>query len=80
MPREVRPVEVRVAENDEKIVFCNAKIYYYQQRIRQLEEKKDILLHPENKKPTIAQVIKKAKDSGMSLEEIARKLKLNLSL
>ena len=77
MARITRPVEERVAEIDEKIDFCNAKIFYYQNKIKELNSKRNYLLHPETRL-TITQIVKRAKESGLTTEEIAAKLGIKL--
>ncbi|OUN23559.1 hypothetical protein B5G34_00135 [Flavonifractor sp. An82] len=67
MARQVRSVEERVAALDEKINKKKAEIAI-------LEEKKHRLLHPVSAKSIIDQ----AKQAGMSLEDIAEKLGVEL--
>ena len=77
MARETRPVEERIAEIDERIDFCNSKIFYYQTQIEKLNEKRKHILHPETRL-TITQIAKRAKASGLTAEEIASKLGIKL--
>jgi hypothetical protein len=69
MARETRSKEVRIAELDTKI----AK---YKELIVGLEAKKEAILNPplRAKRLTAKTVIDAAKESGMSPEEIAKKL------
>lgn len=67
MARQIRSVEERVAALDEKINKKKAEIAV-------LEEKKRRLLHPVSAKSIIDQ----AKQAGMSLEDIAEKLGVEL--
>lgn len=67
MARQVRSVEERVAAIEEKIAKKKAEIAV-------LEEKKNRLLHPVSAKS----IINQAKQAGMSLEDIAKKLGVEL--
>lgn len=67
MARQVRSVEERVAAIEEKIAKKKAEIAV-------LEEKKNRLLHPVSAKSIIDQ----AKQAGTSLEDIAKKLGVEL--
>lgn len=63
MSRVIRSVEERVADIDKKIAKR-------QEEIAKLEEQKYRLLHPVNMKIVMA----KAKEAGLTAEEIAEKL------
>lgn len=67
MARQVRSVEERVAALDEKISKKKAEI-------EALEQKKHRLLHPVSAKA----IIEQAKQAGMSLEDIANKLGVDI--
>lgn len=67
MARNIRSVEERVAELDQKIEKKKAEL-------AALEEKKQKLLHP----TSIRSVMTAAKEAGMTPEEIAKKLGLTL--
>ena len=65
-----RSAEARVAEIDEKIAA-------HKDAIKKLEQRKNEILNPKprlSKSQKVKIVIDKAKDSGMSVEEIAEKL------
>lgn len=65
-----RSAEARVAEIDEKISA-------HKDAIKKLEQRKNEILNPKprlSKAKKVKIVIDKAKDSGMSVEEIAEKL------
>lgn len=67
MARQIRSVEERVAVIEEKIAKKKAEIAV-------LEEKKNRLLHP----VTAKSIIDQAKQAGMSLEDIAKKLGVDM--
>lgn len=67
MARIIRPLEERVAELDRKIEQKKAEL-------AALEAKKQKLLHPK----TMRSVMNAAKEAGMTPDEIAEKLGLNL--
>lgn len=67
MARTVRSIEERVAIIDEKIAKKK-------EELSKLEAQKKRLLHP----VTMKTVITKAKDAGMSPEEVAEKLGIEL--
>lgn len=58
----------------ERVALIDAKIAKKTQEIKELEAKKQQLLHP----ITMKAVISKAKEAGMSAEEIAEKLGIEL--
>ena len=65
-----RSAEARVAEIDEKIAA-------HKDAIKKLEQRKNEILNPKprlSKAQKVKVLIDKAKDSGMSVEEIAEKL------
>lgn len=65
-----RSAEARVAEIDEKIAA-------HKDAIKKLEQRKNEILNPKprlSKAQKVKLVIDKAKDSGMSVDEIAEKL------
>ena len=65
-----RSAEARVAEIDEKIAA-------HKDAIKKLEQRKNEILNPKprlSKAQKVKIVIDKAKDSGMSVDEIAEKL------
>lgn len=59
---------------DERIAAIDEKIAKKQAEIESLEKRKERLLHPINMKTVMA----KAKESGMTPEEIAEKLGLEI--
>ena len=59
---------------EERVAILDAKIAKKQEEINNLEAQKQKLLHPINMKTVMA----KAKESGMTPEEIAEKLGLEL--
>lgn len=67
MARIIRPLEERVAELDRKIEQKKAEL-------AALEAKKQKLLHPK----TMRSVMNAAKEAGMTPDEIAEKLGLDL--
>ncbi len=67
MPRIRKPVE-------EKIALLDQKIAKKQEELDALEAQKQKLLHPVNMKTVMA----KAKEAGLSAEEIAKKLGLEM--
>ena len=72
--RKTRSQEERVAEIDKKIA-------YHAQCIETLKKKKNEVLNPTKKirvKKSISSIIAKAKESGMTNEQIAEKLGIAL--
>lgn len=67
MARIIRPLEERIAELDRKIEQKKAEL-------AALEAKKQKLLHPK----TMRSVMNAAKEAGMTPDEIAEKLGLDL--
>lgn len=67
MARIIRPLEERIAELDRKIEKKKAEL-------AALEAKKQKLLHPNS----MRSVMNAAKEAGMTPDEIAEKLGLNL--
>lgn len=59
---------------EERVAIIDAKIAKKQEEINALEAQKQKLLHPVNMKTVMA----KAKESGMTPEEIAEKLGLEI--
>ncbi len=59
---------------EERVAILDAKIAKKQEEINNLEAQKQRLLHPINMKTVMA----KAKESGMTPEEIAEKLGLEI--
>ncbi len=59
---------------EERVAILDAKIAKKQEEINNLEAQKQKLLHPINMKTVMA----KAKESGMTPEEIAEKLGLEI--
>lgn len=80
MARVSRTKEERIADIDSKIEFCNKKISSYTIKVKQLEDKKKEIENPtpKHRKNTMGNLIKKAKDSGISIEEMASKLGIEL--
>ena len=67
-----RPAEERIAEIDKKIAG-------HKDAIQKLEAKKNAILNPRASKAAgLKALISKAKDAGMSNEEIAQKLGISL--
>lgn len=72
--RKIRSKEERIAEIDKKIEG-------HKQNIAALEKKKDAILNPKTrarKLTSVTSIVKKAKESGMSSDEIAAKLGIEL--
>lgn len=79
MPRvSTRSKEERIAEIDEKIQFYKDKIESYTTKIKVLEEKKANIDNPSGQRKAMTDLIKAAKSKGMSVDEIAEKLGLEL--
>ena len=76
MARYTRPKEVRIAEIDERIKKYQERIAHSQQKIQELQEKRENILNPKPRKAraSMAQIVKQAKENGMTVEEIAKKL------
>ncbi len=69
-----RPPEERLAEIDKKIAF-------HQNSIKNLEAKKQTILHPKRRKSkaaTMKALILKAKETGLTNKEIAERLGISL--
>lgn len=76
-----RPAEERVAEIDSKIATCKATIAKQEERIAALEQKKQAILNPVpriSKAGQLKELLNKAKESGMTNEEIAEKLGIKM--
>lgn len=76
-----RPAEERVAEIDSKIAACKATIAKQEERIAALEQKKQAILNPVpriSKAGQLKELLNKAKESGMTNEEIAEKLGIKM--
>lgn len=80
MARTVRSKEDRIAEIDAKIEMLQKRIESDKSKIAILNEKKEQIKNPKPRKgrPGMAAVIKKAKESGLTIEEIAEKLGVTL--
>lgn len=86
MADEVKTEEVKrktrtVKPKDEKIAALDAKIKYHQDCIKTLEAKKKEILEPKKRQRKITStngLIKKAAEKGMTLEEMAKKLGIEL--
>ena len=76
MARYTRPKEVRIAEIDERIKKYQERIVHSEQKIQELQEKRENILNPKPRKAraSMAQIVKQAKENGMTVEEIAKKL------
>ena len=61
-------------KRDERIALIDEKIEKKHQEILELEAKKQKLLHP----ITVRSIIERAKEAGLSPEEIAEKLGINV--
>jgi hypothetical protein len=80
MPRvSTRSKEERIAEIDNKIQFCKDKIEHYTTKIKVLEEKKANIDNPSGQRKVMSNLIKAAKSKGMTAEDIAEKLGLELA-
>lgn len=75
-----RTTDERLAEVDSKIVFCKNKIDHYQSKLKQLEEKRENILNPKprKRKASFNSIAKLAKEQGMTLDEFATKLGIDL--
>lgn len=60
-------LEERIAEIDKKMV-------YHKNRIEKLEQKKESAIKAVNSKSSLKVIIEKARESGLSNEEIAQRL------
>lgn len=72
-----RSAEERAADIDTKIAACKAAITKQEEKIAALEVKKQAILNPVprvSKAGQMKAIIKGAKESGMSNEEIAERL------
>ncbi|HIS68774.1 MAG TPA: hypothetical protein IAA58_05340 [Candidatus Gallacutalibacter stercoravium] len=71
--RKYRTAEERIAEIEKKID-------YHQNAIAKLEKKKEFILAPKKRRGRVglASVIKAAKENGMSVQEVAEKLGIEL--
>lgn len=69
-----KTVEDRIALIDQKIKKKQAEITKKQEEIAELESQKNKLLHPVNMRT----VMSKAKEAGLTPEEIAEKLGLDI--
>lgn len=65
---------------EERIAEINAKIERHQKEIRNLEAKKEKILNPAPRTSRVGvnKLIKMAKEQGLSTEEIAKKLNIEL--
>ena len=65
---------------EELIAEVDKKVSYYKERISKLEEKKERLLNPPVRKKTLTskKIIDAAKANGLSIEEIAAKLNVDI--
>ena len=76
-----RSADERVAEIDAKIAACKATIKKQEEKISELEQKKQAILNPVpriSKAGQLKALINKAKESGMTTEEIAEKLGITI--
>lgn len=75
-----KPAEERIAEIDKKIDACKKRIESNQKKINELNTKKNNILNPQprKRKITASVIISKAKEAGMTEEEIAAKLGIEL--
>lgn len=80
MAKVSRTKEERIADIDSKIEFCQKKISAYTIKVKQLEDKKKEIENPTQKhrKNTMGNLVKKAKESGLSVEDMAVKLGIEL--
>jgi septal ring factor EnvC (AmiA/AmiB activator) len=80
MPRvSTRSKEERIAEIDNKIQFYKDKIEQCTTKIKVLEEKKANIDNPSGQRKVMSNLIKAAKSKGMTAEDIAEKLGLELA-
>ena len=73
--------ERKIRSKDERIAEIDSKIAYHKQCIQVLEQKKDGILNPKTrtrKVKSVNRVIAMAKESGLTVEEIAKKLGITL--
>lgn len=82
MANRKRTTEERIAEVDERIAFCNKKINEYEEKIKMLQQKREDILNPKPRKRkrklsfnTVASI---AQEKGMTLEEFADKLGIEI--
>lgn len=76
-----RSADERVAEIDNKIATCKVIIKKQEDKISELEQKKQAILNPVprvSKAGQLKALINKAKESGMTTEEIAEKLGITI--
>lgn len=82
MANRKRTTEERLAEVDEKIAFCNKKINEYKEKIKMLQQKKENILNPKprkrKRKMSFNTVTSIAQENGMTLEEFADKLGIEI--
>lgn len=65
--------------NEERIAEIDKKIVYYKDLISKMEQKKEAILNPKPRKGRIgvSSVVKLAKEKGMSVDEMMKKLGLD---
>lgn len=65
---------------EELVADVDKKLAYYKERISKLEEKKERLLNPPVRKKSLTskKIIEAAKANGLSIEEIAAKLNVDI--
>lgn len=76
-----RSAEERVAEIDTKIAACKSSIAKQEEKISALESKKQAILNPVprvSKAGQLKELLNKAKESGLTNEEIAEKLGITI--
>lgn len=76
-----RSAEERIAEIDAKIAGCKTAIAKQEEKISVLEQKKQAILNPVpriSKAGQLKELMNKAKESGMTNEEIAEKLGIKI--
>lgn len=80
MPRNIRTAEERIREIDGLIASYQQRIEMYATKIKTLEDRKERIKNPPPRKPrsSMKNLLQKVKDSGMTVEEIAKKLELSL--
>ena len=76
MARYTRPKEVRIAEIDERIKKYQERIAQSERKIQELQEKRENILNPKPRatRVSMGQIVKQAKEKGLTVEEIAEKL------
>lgn len=80
MPRNIRTAEERIQEINNLIESYQKKIEWCNSKIKSLEDKKERINNPvpRKRRSSMKGLLQKMKESGMTVDEIAKKLDLNL--